>query len=763
MKKKILPFKCFFIFLILSFIIRPLNTYATSTSTPPASANSGYNELSRDKKDYFDSLSCESELVNILTGNFKYTCYTDPLLDYLANIFTTGGQNIAFTIRLRLKDNKLDKARNGCARSNRVPYDRPELPYYLCSNTLIAGQNIGSLFSGSSAPNYQDYHEEFVGTPEFKNSAGNTTSSEVFKVNAGSRSSVGQTGSFVDFGLPTGIVGGNHKVIVDNDKICVGIRSGAVLTGVRNGDGYYSPIGCKYLTEPCLDSAYGQSGCSNLGDCSAKAYRASRVITSLTSKIIYCIKDSIYRLLITQENCPPQGTIKCKALGESLTGATQATSGSSQATSNASPSSRFDELSNSISTNPSILQNSVLRKFQINLTRIVTILLTIYVSLFGFKILLSGAISHKDWIMFVIKIVLVTYFSIGINVGTTKYDGISSIILPFMLDSVTGVAAWFMTPLNGFCSFNQSDYASASDFNTIVLWDSIDCRLLSYLGIDSALEMLFSNNSLFETKINPVPPYVFLLGLGLIIGNADMIAMALSYPILVLSISAYIVALYVSSMILIMILSILGPIFIPMSLFEYTKKYFQSWLQALIGVTLQPIIAVCFMALMYQVYDNAFFGACGYEKSQAKQTTNYSYQTTKNYYTFRMVNNSLSEADRQSCRRSLGYILNAMMGNRIPEGPTDAMPEIEIKQKLFIQSPTAVWSAFIDFLQALIVSFIMLKVMEQLMSVVDGFAAGLTGGIGGSTGAINAANMNAAGNAAAGKAAGTQGGGQNAG
>lgn len=70
-------------------------------------------------------------------------------------------------------------------------------------------------------------------------------------------------------------------------------------------------------------------------------------------------------------------------------------------------------------------------------------------------------------------------------------------------------------------------------------------------------------------------PNVYLLIPAIISGNMTLVSLALSYPLLVISVGAFMVNATVMCIISIVILSVLAPLFVPMFLFEYTRGYFE--------------------------------------------------------------------------------------------------------------------------------------------------------------------------------------------
>ena len=83
--------------------------------------------------------------------------------------------------------------------------------------------------------------------------------------------------------------------------------------------------------------------------------------------------------------------------------------------------------------------------------KIVSALLTIYVILFGFKIVLAGDIPPKsELVNFLVKFLFVVYFSVGININVgsgddlNRMDGMIQWAFPFLLNGMNQMAGWMM-------------------------------------------------------------------------------------------------------------------------------------------------------------------------------------------------------------------------------------------------------------------------------------------------------------------------------
>ena len=401
----------------------------------------------------------------------------------------------------------------------------------------------------------------------------------------------GDSGTMVDIGI---IPIFPWKVIKEKDKMCVATQS---FSG-------WIAIGCKYIKEPYPISIYSDfldlssaqdiqntstdynnilslTQCSNAGGCYKRAVDNSKTGIVMSGPIIECVKEMIAKLMISNAVCS------------------------------------FSDVKTVL--NSASRTSSALFQFQVNMHKTVVALLTIYVIIFGFKIILAGDIPQKAEIVnFVIKFVFVVYFSVGINISQNsgndlnRLDGMIEWAFPFLLDGMTDLASWIISASpSELCKFYSTDYAP--NMSHIALWDSLDCRISHYLGLDVIQTMIVDNASRNHdfSKLDilsfPIPPYIYLLIPAVISGNFTLISLALMYPLMVISVGAFVVNATVVCMISIGVLGVLAPLFVPMYLFNYTKGYFESWVKLLISFMLQPMVAIVFMTTMLSVYDFGFY------------------------------------------------------------------------------------------------------------------------------------------------------------
>jgi type IV secretion system protein VirB6 len=601
--------------------------------------------------DVLSSLTCETQGVgDLLRSEFSHTCIVAPFFTFAVMNLVSPVLYMNTFLKLKINDNELfNDSRFGnfpggqCTRENRIDPKNPELRFALCSNAklivaraeavaksalaiakaVLTGSDPWDDIKEAWKNNKKDYYVPYSGKP-------------------------GDDGFAFDVGFPVIY----WKVIQDKDRICVSTKG-------FTGD---VPVGCKYMKEPFPKSMYNNFmdvadkdfiedpnatptdplalvSCSAAGDgCYQKAYNASKTAVVMTSPLIECMRQMIARLLISKDVCS------------------------------------FDNASQVV--NLASRQDSALFQFQVGMYKIVTAFLTLYVMFFGFKMLLAGEVPPKsEYINFVLKMIFVTYFSIGINItpgSGSPYDRLDGMIqwaFPFLLDGINGLASWVMNAApSGLCKFNNISYEGSVSY--IALWDALDCRVAHYLGLDILSTLLVENAYRSHDFLNfdffsfSSPPYIYLLIPAIISGNMMLVSLALSYPLLVISVAAFMVNATIMCMISIVILGILAPLFVPMFLFSYTRSYFDSWVKLMISFLLQPMVVVTFMITMFSVYDYGFYGKCQYKSKLINNSIEDKIQggiTSKRDVLIFYINNDWTQYtkdDAESCQNSLGYMLN---------------------------------------------------------------------------------------------------------
>ncbi len=135
------------------------------------------------------------------------------------------------------------------------------------------------------------------------------------------------------------------------------------------------------------------------------------------------------------------------------------------------------------------------------------------------------------------------------------------------------------------------------------LWAQWDCAFGHLLGasvVDKSKTFVGSPAMLSLTSI--LGAYVTTWGFG------TVITMAGAYVIMTLIFTAMrMVTSYLLAIIAVSFLMLIGPLFVPLILFQSTNKMFSTWVQSLLAYMIQPMLIVMFMGIMLVTFQYAVF------------------------------------------------------------------------------------------------------------------------------------------------------------
>lgn len=710
-----------------------------------------------------NNLTCETDNVgDLLRNEFSHTCIPASFFTVAIASLISPGMYPAVMMRLKINDKEIfeDLYPDGqCARTNKVDPNDPKITFALCNNILLAVARTKAVAMSAIAiakavitntdpwDDIQDlwasekksYHIMYKDKPE----------------------------GFWDIIVDIPAFPAPFKVVKRDDRMCV--ASPTILAD-------WVAVGCKYIAEPYPQSIYSSfmdvegavdkapdaatdpmaivsCGMEGASSCYQRAYNNSKTAIVISGPIIECIKEMSARLLISSDVCT------------------------------------FDDVNQIL--NSSKRESSILFQFQRNMHRIVMALLTIYVMLYGMKLLLSGDIPPKNEIInFVLKMIFVIYFSVGLNVTPNsnsdydRLDGMTQLAFPFLLGGIDTLAGWVMSASpSELCKFDTPDIKYDKNLSYMALWDSLDCRVSHYLGLDVLATMLVENAARdhdfknFDFFSFSVPPYVYLLIPAILSGNLTLVSLALSYPLIVISVAAFMINATVMCMVSIVILGVLAPLFVPMFLFEYTRGYFESWVKLLISFLLQPMVITTFMVTMFSVYDVGFYGYCKYKSGEIISTFtdgSLSGRKAKVFYVNNNWEDYESEEDVKSCKNSLGFMLNnpftlisdftkPNLDDAVKQKPGTVSTDEYMSQfgflggvtdspGMFFSMPSLIFEKIKDIILALITACFTLYLLYNFSAQLAEFAADMTEGVALTNVAINPQAIFKAGMAALGAA-----------
>jgi type IV secretion system protein VirB6 len=275
------------------------------------------------------------------------------------------------------------------------------------------------------------------------------------------------------------------------------------------------------------------------------------------------------------------------------------------------------------------LEQSLLFQIQEALKDIVRIVLVLYISLLGVKIISNpNPPQTSEVVMYVLKFAGVIAMSGvgGPNIWYNKDsdDGMYKLLLDSMDDLSNKVlqSTNNLAPVN-MCYYEWDDgenVLSLRDIDAtpgnvgsdvlrptvamlnkdklkVTVWDFIDCKLASYLSLNSCKYTMSGMVSMWLISACIFLPTIFLLGITTIIFCIMLFITMLRFS-----------HLSIVSMFSLTILVLVSPIISCFMLFDYTKETFKTWFKMLIGYTIYPAMIFSFIALMTATFDSIFYG-----------------------------------------------------------------------------------------------------------------------------------------------------------
>jgi type IV secretory pathway VirB6-like protein len=280
-------------------------------------------------------------------------------------------------------------------------------------------------------------------------------------------------------------------------------------------------------------------------------------------------------------------------------------------------------------------EEGMLNRVQIYLKRFVTLLLILWISTVGIKVILGGGRSHTQLFVWIFKYAIVWWFALGTAWHDQYYDAV--------LNAGNNLAGEFMKAATNYrqekagdtcpkgsqmtfgcnnevnilnceafknqinsCNFIQPIEVAGSmeylDPNGVAystkdrhyaIWDTLDCKIAHYTG--------FHENKTFPKIITTAFGYLWsnFFSYGIPFFVAAIVFLVSCFTILFRAIYIGVVAI-----LMINILILISPLIIPLVLFDNSKEIFQKWLQQLLGYSLQPIVLFAAISMTMIIIDN---------------------------------------------------------------------------------------------------------------------------------------------------------------
>lgn len=270
---------------------------------------------------------------------------------------------------------------------------------------------------------------------------------------------------------------------------------------------------------------------------------------------------------------------------------------------------------------------NLLPQLQGHLKKAVYIMMVLYVVLFGMKITMSPQeFNKRELFTFLMKISLVFYFSIGLSYKGQTQQGLVDVVYEGGLSAMQSFSGFVLEGAinNGLCEYKASDYSPG--FSYLALWDTLDCRVAYYLGMGRLFIHLGElDKHLFGSITKNTNSGAQTFGEGLAFGLVQIIIpllfglevveslVIIVFGVLVLSLVVFFVHFYVLCMFGLTVTVYLGVIMVPLSLFTYTKQFFDKWMQLVLSYIIQPCVVVAMCALLLMAMDQVVYPGCEFE------------------------------------------------------------------------------------------------------------------------------------------------------
>ncbi len=338
--------------------------------------------------------------------------------------------------------------------------------------------------------------------------------------------------------------------------------------------------------------------------------------------------------------------------------------------------------------------NTVTQRFDNNLNRpnmfmqmetllqgITTTILTIYLILFGYKVVLGGVRNAKSEVLTTLSLMLFILFMVQYG-GLREYTQGFLTIQQAMVNVVAGTLDDMRFSKTSGRALDVCAYEAA--------WLRIDCLIAKIMGADPE-NYVDASNSYYPMgnpnnypwggmgigpflEKNPNTPFIARDGspitgefLAFITLAASMLFTSLGpfifilggfIPILMAAAFAQAMLVFVSSFIIIIFLGLIGYIIIPLMLFKQTQQMFDYWFQLVVAYTLQPAILMGYLVFMVYVINVAMHS----ELSPFQNT--HSTQLSENFETLRT---KIKDEDNRCMRQ----VFNFSKNNRVDAQKND--------------------------------------------------------------------------------------------
>ena len=244
--------------------------------------------------------------------------------------------------------------------------------------------------------------------------------------------------------------------------------------------------------------------------------------------------------------------------------------------------------------------------------------LTLVIMFLGVKALTGDKQVHTHAVVFVIKVSMV----IGLlhlipserNI-LGQIDGRTGLIMNLygMMNDGVGMSTRALGSSSGASFHCDIDHYGGE--NTLLIWKQMDCVLGKLYGFATGqtLEGQFIENP-GVAGVKPVNMMLMssLIGIlsGLLFGGTIAVAVFFGLVGMLWSIASLIIRIvmaYLNGFIVVCVMLIISPIFMPLVLLKATEGYFDKWWRAILSAMLLPIIVAAYTVFAFMAYDKLLF------------------------------------------------------------------------------------------------------------------------------------------------------------
>lgn len=221
-------------------------------------------------------------------------------------------------------------------------------------------------------------------------------------------------------------------------------------------------------------------------------------------------------------------------------------------------------------------------------------------------------------------------------------------------------------------AFNKT-VMSGLNVNTLAVGTTIDTSAIAF--VDDTILMFVS-----EAINNKMQALIFSHELGVIYAIALYFAFFI-FIVSMIELTVILIFIYLTMTILLA----LAPIFFAFAVFKYTReKYFESWLKAIAGAAIQPMIIFVFLTLFLTIitsflYDMLYYEACPTTLINIPSILHLNFWEIKDIYDFDPITETATKTDKNAPNIDLVTIFILYLSTLVISHVTEMVPKVAEK------------------------------------------------------------------------------------